>query len=94
MAYKAFVQQFTKHILSADAEVGTKAVGEQKRRAGRHIAGDSIESRFPLEKPYRGKVTHTLLLGAILLAPVIVRGITCTYLLQVQLQRQTTRLVI
>ena len=41
----------------------------------------------------RGKVPCGIIRRAELLAPVVVGGIACTYLLQVRLQRQPTRLV-
>ena len=40
MAHQAFVQQFTKYILSASAEMGTQTIGEQQRRTARHIAAE------------------------------------------------------
>jgi hypothetical protein len=39
MAYKAFVQQITKHLLCAATEVGTKTIGEQKAHTARNITG-------------------------------------------------------
>ena len=72
MAHKALVQQFTKHVLRAAAEVGTEAVGEQKRRTAWHISSEGTGWRWRLAETDGGKLTMLILCAAVLLAPVVV----------------------
>jgi len=82
MGRQALVEQLQQDFLRPAAEMGAKAVGEQQRHAGGDIARDGRRRSKPLmADAYRRQVASRIPGGAVLLAPVIVGGVTCTYLL-------------
>jgi len=90
MGGKAFEQQIHKHVLGAGAEMGLETVGEQQRHARGDTLGERRFGRWGLPDVYRNHAADGARRGAELLAPVVVGGITGTYLLQVRLQCQAT----